>query len=293
MRRILLLATLLCGGAWACVAQEYRVANPDAMLLGGANIETVSVASAYSANENPAAILFGRQQMQLATSFFTFDGRTAYSAATYFKLGLQHAFAASWRNYEFEEQRKDKAVTLAYAYRLSEQAALGLSLNYNRFVRTLNGNAIFADVTTQVVVPIDTDSDYSEVRLGAKLSGIGGFFNGPSEMKLPVSAAGGVAYNRSITDAHAITLSAEGRYTFSPVRNRGIEGAIAAEYSLMQLLQFRVGYHCGESRRYYPNYATIGCGVRFMHLCFDVGYAIATSASPLHNAYSLSVGLDF
>lgn len=47
------------------------------------------------------------------------------------------------------------------------------------------------------------------------------------------------------------------------------------EYSLMQLLQFRVGYHGGESRLYYPDYFSLGVGVRFMHLCFDAGYTVA------------------
>ena len=37
----------------------------------------------------------------------------------------------------------------------------------------------------------------------------------------------------------------------------------------------------------------MGIGVRFMHLCFDAGYAIAEKGSPMRNACSLTVGLDF
>ena len=74
---------------------------------------------------------------------------------------------------------------------------------------------------------------------------------------------------------------------------RGVEGGIGMEYSLMQLLQFRVGYHGGESRLYYPDYFSLGVGVRFMHLCFDAGYTVAKKASPMHNAYSFTIGLDF
>ena len=92
---------------------------------------------------------------------------------------------------------------------------------------------------------------------------------------------------------HAVTLAGESRYTFSPVAAHGIEGGICLEYSLMQLLQFRAGYHGGEARLYYPDFVSLGIGVRFMHLCFDAGYTMAKKASPMHNAYSLTIGLEF
>ena len=171
--------------------------------------------------------------------------------------------------------------------------ALGRTADYARFVRERSGNAFSAGITAQAVVPFERGENYSALRLGAKLTGIGGFLDGPAEMKLPVAFAAGAAYDLFLSDAHALTFAGECRYTFSPVAARGVEGGIGMEYSLMQLLQFRVGYHGGESRLYYPDYFSLGVGVRFMHLCFDAGYTVAKKASPMHNAYSFTIGLDF
>ena len=283
----------LAGGFLPVAAQPYGIANPDARTLGMGGIETVTSADAYAVFNNPAAGLFGRQKAQVATSFFTTSDKTTYSAAGYYKFNMQHLLAGGWRTFGFDERLKDKSVSLAYAYRLNDIVALGLTADYARFVRERSGNAFSAGITAQAVVPFERGENYSALRLGAKLTGIGGFLDGPAEMKLPVAFAAGAAYDLFLSDAHALTFAGECRYTFSPVAARGVEGGIGMEYSLMQLLQFRVGYHGGESRLYYPDYFSLGVGVRFMHLCFDAGYTVAKKASPMHNAYSFTIGLDF
>lgn len=293
MKRFSLLAVSLFGAFSVAVAQPYEVANPDARTLGFGGIETVTTADAYSVFNNPAAMLFGRQNAQAATSFFTLNDKTSYSAAGYYKFNLQHALAAGWATYDFDTHRKNKSVSLAYSYRLNDRVALGLTADYARFVRLQTGNALSATVSAQAVVPFENDADYSNLRLGAKFSGIGGFVDGPVGMKLPVSFAVGAAYERFFSDAHALTVAGECRYVFSPNTARGVEGGVALEYSLMQLLQFRVGYHGGGEKLYFPNYFAMGVGVRFMHICFDAGYVIAEKGSPMRNAYSLTVGLDF
>lgn len=292
MKRISLFATLL-GVCTAATAQPYRIANPDARTLGLAGIETAVSADAYSAFDNPAAVLFDRQRAQAATSFFTLAGKTSYSAAAYFNFDSWHALAGGWRTFKFGDREREKSVTLAYAHRLNNRVALSLTADYARFIRQQTGNALSAGITAQASVPFERGEDYSVLRLGAKLTGIGGFLDGPAEMKLPVAFAAGAAYSWFLTDVHAVTLAGESRYTFSPVAAHGIEGGICLEYSLMQLLQFRAGYHGGEARLYYPDFVSLGIGVRFMHLCFDAGYTMAKKASPMHNAYSLTIGLEF
>ena len=265
----------LAGGFLPVAAQPYGIANPDARTLGMGGIETVTSADAYAVFNNPAAGLFGRQKAQVATSFFTLSDKTTYSAAGYYKFNMQHLLAGGWRTFGFDERLKDKSVSLAYAYRLNDIVALGLTADYARFVRERSGKAFSAGITAQAVVPFERGENYSALRLGAKLTRIGGFLDGPAEMKLPVAFAAGAAYDLFLSDAHALTFAGECRYTFSPVAARGVEGGIGMEYSLMQLLQFRVGYHGGESRLYYPDYFSLGVGVRFMHLCFDAGYTVA------------------
>lgn len=293
MKRLIPFISTIAGGILSVAAQSYGIANPDARTLGMGGIETVTSADAYAVFNNPSAGHFARQKMQVATSFFTLSDKTTYSAAGYYKFNMQHLLAGGWRTFGLDDRMKDKSVSLAYAYRLNGSVALGLTADYARFVREQTGNALAAGITVQAVVPFERGDDYSALRLGAKLTGIGGFLNGPVEMKLPVAFTAGAAYEWFLGDAHALTFAGECRYTFSPSAARGIEGSIGLEYNLMQLMQFRMGYHGGESRLYYPDYFSLGVGVRFMHLCFDAGYTVAKKASPMHNAYSLTIGLDF
>ena len=44
---------------------------------------------------------------------------------------------------------------------------------------------------------------------------------------------------------------------------------------------------------FYPNYATIGAGVRFLHIKLDFAYIFAARSTALHNTYSISFGFDF
>lgn len=292
MKRLIVIAAAFFGGWLPAAAQPWTIANPDARTLGMGGTETAVSADAYAVFDNPAAGLLGRQKVQAATSFFTLADKTTYSAAGYCKFDMQHLLAGGWRTFGFGDRLKDKSVSLAYAYRLRGTVALGLTADYARFVRERIGNALSAGLAVQAVVPFERGDDYSALRLGAKLTGIGGFMNGPAEMKLPVTFAAGAAYDCFLNDAHALTFAGECRYTFSPSAARGLEGGIGVEYSLMQLLQFRVGYHGGQSRLRYPDYFSLGVGVRFMHLSFDAGYTVAKKASPMHNAYSLTIGLD-
>ena len=127
----------LAGGFLPVAAQPYGIANPDARTLGMGGIETVTSADAYAVFNNPAAGLFGRQKAQVATSFFTLSDKTTYSAAGYYKFNMQHLLAGGWRTFGFDERLKDKSVSLAYAYRLNDIVALGLTADYARSRRAL------------------------------------------------------------------------------------------------------------------------------------------------------------
>ena len=61
----------------------------------------------------------------------------------------------------------------------------------------------------------------------------------------------------------------------------------------MQLVQFRAGYHYGERRDYYPSYASVGAGLRILHLRLDFAYLFAQKNTLLRNTYSISFGFDF
>lgn len=287
-------------------AQGLTTINPDARVAGWGGIATVVEAGAYAAFDNPSATLFASQQAAIATSFCTLCDKMTYSAAGYLKLDPRNTIEAAWSTGRFDTvcagrdgssggrgSAKTSAVSLGYSRLVSEQIAIGLSVDYARFLRERTGNALSAALSATVSVPFESAERYAVLRLGARLKGLGGFLDGGDGMKLPVSFALGAAYDFYAGDAHRLTLAGECDYAFSPAAVRGVQGAIGVEYGLMQLLFFRAGYHAGEKRLYYPDYGAVGFGVRFMHICFDCSYTIAEKRSPLRNAYSLTLGFDF
>lgn len=274
-------------------AQVYDVLPTDARTLGMGGISTAVTAGAQSVWHNPAATLFGRVQAEAGASLRSMRGKMHYGAAGFVRLTARHSLSAGWRGYDFGPAEKDRAVSLGYARRVGEVVGIGATLDYSRFVRERTGNALSAGVAAFCELPLGVDDRYGALRLGLKLSGLGGFWNGTDAMKLPVRCTFGAAYALFVADSHEVTLAAEGDYAFSPVGARGIQGAVGAEYALAQILRFRAGYHAGESRLPYTDYGTVGLGVRFMHICFDFGYVLAAKESPLRNSYSIGIGLDF
>ena len=113
---------------------------------------------------------------------------------------------------------------------------------------------------------------------------------GPS---LPTDFTAGAALDTFFSDAHELTVGADLGYSFAPEAVRGFRMSLGAEYNLMQLFQFRAGYHYGERRYYDPSYWSLGAGVRFLHLRLDFAYLFAKSDTLLHNSCAVSFGFDF
>ena len=260
--------------------------------MGG--IETVTSADAYAVFNNPAAGLFGRQKAQVATSFFTLSDKTTYSAAGYYKFNMQHLLAGGWRTFGFDERLKDKSVSLAYAYRLNDIVALGLTADYARFVRERSGNAFSAGITAQAVVPFEQGENYSRAAAGRQTDGdrrisgrscgdeTAGRIRGGCRLRF-VSERCPCADLRWRVPLYFFTCCGARR---GGRHRHGVQpDAVAA---------IPRGVSWRRVAAVLPRlFFSLGVGVRFMHLCFDAGYTVAKKASPMHNAYSFTIGLDF
>ena len=135
-------------------------------------------------------------------------------------------------------------------------------------------------------------SPRSTLRAGAKLGNLGGYLDG-ADYSLPTDFTAGAALDTFFSDAHELTVGADLGYSFAPEAVRGFRMSLGAEYNLMQLFQFRAGYHYGERRYYDPSYWSLGAGVRFLHLRLDFAYLFAKSDTLLHNSCAVSFGFDF
>ncbi len=117
-----------------------------------------------------------------------------------------------------------------------------------------------------------------------------------SHAALPLNLTAGAAFDTFVTDAHEVTLGVDAGYCFTPGDVRGFQASVGAEYNLMQLLRLRaVATHFGAREAYYPNYASLGAGVRFMHPCASTSprYLFAARDTFLRNTWSVSFGFDF
>ena len=293
MKRISALIVLLTlGGTLRAQEASLPLSDAKAMAMGG--LSTTLLAGSHTIYTNAAAAVFATTPGQLSSTYLAPEGDDFYSVSGFWRLGQVHAIQAGWRQYLREKSNSDMALDLGYAYRINERWAVGLAGRYLHLRRPagVTFDALAVDLSMLYALPLENLGSYSTLRVGGKLANLGGYLD-HSGLRLPMSATAGVALDTYITDAHEVTVGTDLGYCFTPQQTRGFELSVGAEYNLMQLFQLRAGYLYGEDRIYSPNFASVGAGVRFMHLRLDFAYLFAADSSPLRDTYCISFGLDF
>ena len=269
------------------------LASPDARVIGMGGVSMTVLSDSHAIYDNAAMAVFAPAQWQLSSSYQGLHETDYYSVTGFYRLDMNNLIQGGWRQYLREKGDGDMAVDLGYSRRLGEQWAIGIVGRYVHLKRPDGAaDAIAADVSAAWSHPVENIGSYATVRAGAKLSNLGGFLKN-TPYKLPIKLTVGATLDTFVSDAHEVTVGADLGYNFSPAHVRGFEASIGAEYNLMQLFQFRAGYHFGEEAAFYPSYTSVGVGVRILHLRLDFAYLFAAKTTLLHNTYSLSFGLDF
>ena len=287
---LITLVALLCCTTLA--AQELAMPTVDAQVLGMGGVAMTSTNDAHTLFNNAAMTAFSLSPAKLSASYYGQADFDYYGLSGYWRMGMKSTLQAGWRQYLREKANNDTALDVGYTYRIGEQFSMALVGRYTHLKRhEVTADALAVDLAAAYIKPLSWEH-YSTLRVGAKLSNLGGFF-GDNDYQLPVALKAGAAIESYFSDQHQLTLGADLGYGFSPKSARGFEAALGAEYNLMQLIQLRAGYHFGEKDAYCPSFGAVGAGVRFLHLRVDFAYLIAKKQSPLHNTYSISFGLDF
>lgn len=281
-----------CAAMFGVRAQESVLPSPDAKSLGMGGVVTTTLSASHALYNNAAGAAFSPVQMQLSTTFFTQKTYNYYVVSGFYNFDARNYLQAGWRLFRREKGNSDMMVDLGYARRIGERWSVGVVSRYTHLKRPdRTDDGLAADLSAMYVLPLEGIGSYSALRAGAKLANLGGYF-GDNDCEMPVNLTAGAAFDTYITDAHEVTLAADLGYYFNPSPVRGFQASVGAEYNLMQLFQLRGGYHYGE-KRYYPSYASVGAGVRFMHLRLDFAYLFAAADTYLHNTYTFSLGFDF
>lgn len=306
MRRCLLvLFALFATHAWA---QELYDHTPNARTaaMGGASVATQ--ADAFAAFGNAASAAMEYKTVQVAFAYTDFAGEVyrknrMLSGGGYVRFAQRHTLLVGLQfNMEPRIEALDRRpgaqrFDLGYGYKVSDRVAIAATARYRRTYGHLfddnNYNGGGADLAVYSQLPLSF-MEGAKVSLGAKLA-----FDAPvcpEYDRYGIAPSVGAGLSLPFTDGHKLDVTAELRYGASS-REDIFSAKVGAEYSLMRLLYVRAGGNV--SRLMYENlgstigYGTIGAGVRFFHLQFDVAYLFGKRNTPLNNAVQISVGLDF
>lgn len=274
-------------------AQEATLPTPDAKVLGMGGVSMTAVTGSHGLYGNSAMPLFSYLPSQIASSYYGQEHFDYYAVTGFCRVANRNLLQAGWRQFLRERGNNDMAIDVGYARQLSERWGLGVVGRYVHLQRPgTTADALAADVSVACQLPVEGIGQYALVRVGAKLGNLGGYL-GDYDATLPMNATAGAALDAFFTDAHEVTVAADLGYSFAPAAVRGFQTSVGAEYNLMQLFQFRAGYHYGERRAYDPSYWSLGAGVRFLHLRLDFAYLFAKPETLLRNTCSVSFGFDF
>lgn len=290
MKRILLLLGLFAAATGA--AQEATLPTPDAKTLGMGGVAMTATSSSHAIYNNSAAAVFSQLPSQISASYYGQRRFDYYAVTGYCRFDNANLVQGGWRQFLRERGNSDMAVDLGYSRRIGDNWSIGLVGRYMHLKRPNDtADALAADLSAMYQHPLSF-GHYSTLRVGAKLGNLGGYLSAGNRT-LPMDLTAGAALDTFLSDAHELTVGADLGYCFTPSHSRGFQASVGAEYNLMQLFQLRAGYHYGERDGYYPSFASLGAGFRFLHLRLDFAYLFAARDSLLRNTYALSFGLDF
>ena len=302
---LLVLFALLCTHVWA---QELYDHTPNARIaaMGGASVATS--ADAFAAFGNAASAAMEYKTVQVAFAYTDFSGEVyrknrMLSGGGYIRFAQRHTLVVGLQfNMEPRIDALDRRpgaqrFDLGYGYKVSDRVAVAATARYRRTYGHLfddnNYNGGGADIAVYSQLPLSF-MEGAKVNLGAKLA-----FDAPvcpEYDRYGIAPSVGAGLSLPFTDGHKLDVTAELRYGASS-REDIFSAKIGAEYSLMRLLYVRAGGNVsrliGAMNDQTLGYGTIGAGVRFFHLQFDVAYLFGKRNTPLNNAVQISVGLDF
>ena len=255
-----------------------------------------------------ASALMEYKTVQVAFAYTDFSGEVyrknrMLSGGGYIRFAQRHALVVALQfNMEplieaLDRRPGAQRFDLGYGYKVSDRVALAATARYRRTYGHLfddnNYNGGGADLAVYSQLPLSF-MEGAKVNLGAKLA-----FDAPvcpEYDRYGIAPAVGAGLSLPFTDGHKLDITTELRYGVSS-REDIFSAKVGAEYSLMRLLYVRAGGNVsrliGAMNDQTLGYGTIGAGVRFFHLQFDIAYLFGKRNTPLNNAVQISVGLDF
>ena len=298
-------------------AQDFAIVNPDARSAAMGDVTVSNTADAYAVYNNAAAPLFGYHTAQVGYTYSQWmpsvqKGSDLMSVAGFVKFGQRHSLSIGGRmfrepkistegdypftptdpsgnpiNVEFTRPN-GKSLDVAYGVRVHDCVALSLTARYLHFANGLGDkySAMNFDLALYSQIPMSYHEG-AMLNVGAQLSNAG-FSITKNGFNQPLTAKAGVSLFTPFGDEHSLLAAVDLGYRFAPVGMQSLLANVGLEYTLMQLLSLRAGY----AHNLY-DYATVGLGLRFMHIQLDASYWASGKNCPWRNTFRVGIGLEF
>ena len=262
-------------------------ANCSTMAMGGAS--TGYVSSSHMLFSNASLVSFSSHAFQISTSFYGLDDGSYNSVSGYARLG-GGALQAGWRRLSLSGT-KENCYDLAYSRRIGGVFSISTGAKYihTEYSTDDTSSALAFDLGAAARLPLWTNG--TNITIGATLKNLGWYLKGDGD--LPLNLNFGAALRVPFKERHAVTLAADYGYLFNPESCRGSQISFGAEYSYLDMLFLRGGYHIGDDKKYIPSYASVGAGIKFLFFNVEFAYVFTDEDTYLKDPYMINVGLNF
>ncbi len=269
--------------AMSAFAQQASYIPVDAATMGLAGTAVGRNSGAYAAEYNAATMSLAKEKIGIGLSYGNWAPKTAANTAISLggMFGLGDRLSLGFYG-KFLKDKNASVLTNANGVVAGEvypnEILGGLSVSYE-IVKGLSiglggryASATFSDDVKSSAFGVDVSAAYSN----------GGLMVGLGVSTLPDIARLGVSYTIA-----GLTASVEADYQFSG----GIMAAGSLEYSIVDMVFVRAGYHFGTDKAPLPSYASLGVGVNLSGIHLDVAYLLASET--IGNSLCVGLGYSF
>ncbi|MBR6457114.1 MAG: PorV/PorQ family protein [Bacteroidales bacterium] len=213
-----------------------------------------------------------------ADAFFRLNDRLAFSVEGRSLKDKPYTVTNAKGVAEGEFTPSDMIVGLGASYFINEQLSVGLKARMlsSSIAPDIKGSAMCFDLRAGYATEL-FNAGLSLRNVGSQIDyGAGGY-------ALPAYAA----LDGTVSPVDGLTAAFDAGYLFSGALMAGL----GVEYTVLDMVSLRAGYHYGDAAKALPSYASAGLGVQFAGLKLDAAYLLASDA--LGSTLFLSLGYAF
>ena len=295
-------------------AAQFPALTPDVRGVGMGNSGVAATANAFSIYRNAAKSIFSTPKAEIGYSFTPWlrelsKGSNLHGVAGYCNLNEKQGITAGFRWFNHPETNvwdkdgndagtftpKDWSVDVGYARKLTDDLSVGATA---RFIRSDMSGLDKDDAANAVAFDLGLyyrrnfeNWEQSQWAVGLQASNFGTKIDyGYGKYDQASKIAVGGMIDHVFTDKHRLQGTLDVACQVLPNTNWG--GSVGVEYTLLQIVAIRGGYHYGEQDNKLQRYGTLGCGVGCHHIKADFAYLIPEKDSLLKNTWQVALSID-